>query len=668
MAIEPGRVLSQRYRLIRPVGQGSQASVWVAEHLALTTHVAVKLIDPELAKKETARERFRREATAAAQLRSAHVVQILDHGIDGDQPFIVMELLDGEDLFERLAHRTRLTLRETSKIVTQVARALNRAHAAGVVHRDLKPENVFLVSNDDDEVVKVLDFGVAKVKDAAKVTMQKTGIGMLIGTPHYMSPEQVKGIGEVDHRTDIWALGVIAFQCVTGELPFDSEGVGDLLITITIGDIPVPSAVYPGLPASFDAWFARACARDCANRFQSARELAVALAAAVASFEGNARSPTLRPPSPVGFKSTSRLPRGRDPIEDEESPDPAQHVEEIEAFDDDFEDAGVPPLVPQPTLDAPPVRLPPRPASRVPSESPAAHDDGHDIVFDDTGPHERPPAPDGWIERRPAPPASTRPGSTPAPRASNASNPPPSSKKVPPPPPSMRAPPPPSTRPPMPSPAGMQTPVPGAASTPVPASMRTPVAVAIPTAPVSSPPASVRISPSSPSLEALPPPSTPKPPRPPRPPAPSPAPAPIARPLDSASRVGLLPSEAPPEFDGTRRNRMVRYLVVGLLLLAAVLTFAVVRSQLELNASGPVVAGGAGPTAATTATAPVSKEPPVAPASASALTPGSKAVDPGQVTRPIRPKGTKPGPTPQPRRAAPQSGVVELPDPDEDSP
>src|SRR5262249_4516605 len=201
MAIEAGRVLNQRYRLIRPVGQGSQASVWVAEHLALTTHVAVKLIDPELAKKESARERFRQEATAAAQLRSAHVVQILDHGIDGDQPFIVMELLDGEDLFERLSHRGRLALRETSKIVTQVARALSRAHQADIVHRDLKPENVFLVPNEDDEIVKVLDFGVAKVNTPEKSVMQRTGVGTLIGTPHYMSPEQVKGISEVDYRT-----------------------------------------------------------------------------------------------------------------------------------------------------------------------------------------------------------------------------------------------------------------------------------------------------------------------------------------------------------------------------------------------------------------------------------------------------------------------------------
>src|SRR5689334_7002898 len=155
MTVEAGRVLNERYRLIKAVGVGSQASVWVAEHLALTTQVAVKLIDPDLAKREDARERFRREATAAAQLRSAHVVQMLDHGIDGVQPFIVMELLDGEDLFERLDKRGRITLRETSRIVTQVARALMRAHAAGIVHRDLKPENVFLCTNEDDEVVKV---------------------------------------------------------------------------------------------------------------------------------------------------------------------------------------------------------------------------------------------------------------------------------------------------------------------------------------------------------------------------------------------------------------------------------------------------------------------------------------------------------------------------------
>jgi serine/threonine-protein kinase len=181
-----------------------------------------------------------------------------------------------------------------------VARALARAHAAGVTHRDLKPENVFLCNNEDDEVVKVLDFGVAKVKDPAKATMARTGIGTLIGTPHYMSPEQVKGVQEVDHRTDLWALGVMTYQCVVGELPFDSEGVGDLLIKISIADPPVPSKVYAGLPAAFDAWFARACARDADKRFQSARELAEALARVVASVPEAMRGEL--PPRPASIR------------------------------------------------------------------------------------------------------------------------------------------------------------------------------------------------------------------------------------------------------------------------------------------------------------------------------------------------------------------------------
>jgi len=310
MDLEAGRVLSDRYRLVRPLGQGSQGAVWIADHLALNTHVAVKLIDPELAKREDARERFKREATAAAQLRSAHVVQIMDHGIDEGQPFIVMELLDGEDLFERLDKRGRLSLRETSKIITQVCRALARAHAAGIVHRDLKPENVFLCNNDDEEIVKVLDFGVAKVTDPAKATMQKTGIGTLIGTPHYMSPEQVKGVSEVDFRTDLWAIGVIAYQCVVGDLPFDSEGVGDLLIKISIADPPVPSKVFSGASPVFDAWFAKACDRDRNKRFQSARELAEALARVVQSVpEAMRGAPPPRPtsvrPPPVSAAPSS---------------------------------------------------------------------------------------------------------------------------------------------------------------------------------------------------------------------------------------------------------------------------------------------------------------------------------------------------------------------------
>ncbi|MGK3969489.1 protein kinase [Sorangium sp. So ce118] len=428
MSIAAGQVLSERYRLIRPVGQGAQASVWVAEHLALSTHVAVKLIDPELAKQEDARERFRREATAAAQLRSAHVVQILDHGIEGEQPFIVMELLEGEDLFERLARRRRLSLQETSKVVTQVARALTRAHGAGIVHRDLKPENFFICANEDDEVVKILDFGIAKVKGQGKRAAQRTTVGTLMGTPHYMSPEQVKGLREVDFRADLWALGVIAYQCVTGELPFDSEGVGDLLIKISVGEIPVPSRVNPELPPTFDAWFARACDREPERRFSSARDLAESLARIAdlaADSTGSVSSP--RPP-PMPPRSAPTRPPAAPPrpatgstipkapplprMADTAAGAPASGALE-RTLSERPADAAASPLSTNPNARTParltdrppaPPRLTDRPPAppRLTERSPAAP-----RLTD------RPPAPPRLTERSPAPPL-VQPGEQPA--------------------------------------------------------------------------------------------------------------------------------------------------------------------------------------------------------------------------------------------------------------
>ena len=681
MAIEAGRVLSQRYRLIRPVGQGSQASVWVAEHLALTTHVAVKLIDMELAKKDSARERFRREATAAAQLRSAHVVQILDHGIDGDQPFIVMELLDGEDLFERLAHRTRLSLRETSKIVTQVGRALSRAHAAGIVHRDLKPENVFLVPNEDDEVVKVLDFGVAKVKDAAKVTMQKTGVGTLIGTPHYMSPEQVKGIVEVDYRTDLWALGVIAFQCVTGELPYDSEGVGDLLIKITIGELPIPSSIYPGAAPSFDAWFAKACARAANDRFQSAREMALALAGLVNVIDGVVpRAPTMRPspmaaaPAMKALPAPPRVPAAVAPADTSE-------FEEIDSFDEDEDDRPTrmkPPDAPRSV--APAARVssrtavrgttiglaPPRPGGPKPSTAPGpigrtapalakssvppskptastppppeAHE-SHDIVdFDETIPATDAhlaevgfPLPSLNKARAKAPPAAAL---SPLSPLSPLSEPPRAPSPLPPrvPPPSYRQ-----------------------ILEVAPQAVIGPVVMAPPR--ISAPP------------EQTPPPSAPRPPQSaPRPPpapqyqAPSSAPRPVPAELEPSSHQGVLLADDDPEFDGSsKRRRMVRVMVAGLVLLAVGITWTVVSSQ--YNGSSGV----SGAPSATTAPILVTPPPPPPPVNPP---PTTSAVEPGKVSHPTKPapSGGKKGPLrPRPRPSEGNNdGTITIPEPPPD--
>lgn len=268
---EVGHTVAERYRLVARLGQGGMGSVWRAEHLSLKTPIALKRIDGELVGSQEAIQRFEREAQAAASLRSTHVVQILDHGVDGDTPFIAMELLQGESLADRLAREQRLPARETVDIMTQVGRAMTLAHGAGIVHRDLKPENVFLVREGEQEVVKVLDFGIAKHTSRVQEIAVETRSGTLLGTPYYMSPEQARGDKRVDHRTDLWAMGVIAYECLTGFRPFSGESLGDLLLKICSDPIPVPSKFF-ALPERFDAWFARALARSPDLRFQSARD------------------------------------------------------------------------------------------------------------------------------------------------------------------------------------------------------------------------------------------------------------------------------------------------------------------------------------------------------------------------------------------------------------
>jgi len=271
------RVLVGRYRLDERLGAGGMGSIWRAHHLVLQAPVAVKLIDREAVPDEETLGRFMREAQSAATLRSPHVVQILDYGVDDKLPFIVMELLDGENLAQRLRKLGKLGSAETARIVTHIGRAMARAHEANIVHRDLKPENVFLIRNEDEEIAKVLDFGVAKVS-VGEIGEQgsRTRTGSILGTPYYMSPEQAQGNKTVDHRSDLWSLGVIAFECLTGKRPFYSDGLGDLVLQICIRDIPVPSD-SSSVPVGFDAWFARAVSRDPETRFQSARELTDAL-------------------------------------------------------------------------------------------------------------------------------------------------------------------------------------------------------------------------------------------------------------------------------------------------------------------------------------------------------------------------------------------------------
>lgn len=281
-----GAVIGGRYRLIGPIGAGAMGEVWRAEHATLGTPLAVKLVDT--ANRRDAGEllaRFQQEARAAAQLRSPHVVQILDHGAEQRVAFIAMELLEGESLEHRLERRGHLAPSEAAHVLREMARGIDRAHAAGIVHRDLKPPNVFIARVDGVEVVKVLDFGIAKFLGVPREAQLQTQAGFVVGTPAYMSPEQVLA-QTIDHRSDLWQLAIITFECVTGRRPFDGESLGQLFMAICSAPMPIPSAALlasgapvPPMLAGFDAWFARAAHRDPAQRFGSASEMAEALGA-----------------------------------------------------------------------------------------------------------------------------------------------------------------------------------------------------------------------------------------------------------------------------------------------------------------------------------------------------------------------------------------------------
>jgi hypothetical protein len=276
----PGAILAGRYRLEEMVGQGGMGSVWRATHTGLGEQVAVKLVSANFVRSPEALRRFDTEAKSAAKLRSRHVPHVFDNGVlDDGTPYLVMELLHGESLAARLGRLGPISLTETVSIVEQCCRALSRAHSLGIVHRDIKPENVYLAHSVDDEayVVKVLDFGIAKVTSLTDEARSSTRTGTLLGTPLYMSPEQARGLRSIDSRTDLYSLGLVTYTMLTGGLPFSGESLGDLLLQICTEPLPRLRAAAPSLPVAMENWFQRACARQPEDRFPSAQALVEAL-------------------------------------------------------------------------------------------------------------------------------------------------------------------------------------------------------------------------------------------------------------------------------------------------------------------------------------------------------------------------------------------------------
>ncbi|MFO0759552.1 MAG: protein kinase [Byssovorax sp.] len=267
------QVIHGKYRLVRLLGQGGMGAVYEAQHVETGRRLAIKLIHRELLSESTM-ARFEREARAAGAIESQHIAEVIDAGKDPQTgaPYLVMEFLEGEDLQHLIDRVGPLPPELALRIASQACVGLTKAHEAGVLHRDIKPGNIFLARREEDEiVVKIVDFGIAKFADTALGASEGTGLtrtGMIVGTPLYMSPEQARGRKEIDPRTDVWSLGVVLYHALTGAPPHaEAQTFGDLIAAIR-HDPPRPlRAVAPWVPAEVEAVVTRAMAPEVADRF-----------------------------------------------------------------------------------------------------------------------------------------------------------------------------------------------------------------------------------------------------------------------------------------------------------------------------------------------------------------------------------------------------------------
>jgi serine/threonine-protein kinase len=279
-ALKPGDRIEAKYEVQSILGQGGMGVVVAAMHLDLREVVALKFLLPQAESSPQTIARFLNEARAVRKLRSEHVVKVLDVGrlSETGLPYMTMEFLDGADLSKVLQQRGPLPPAEACDYLIQACDAISEAHAAGVIHRDIKPANLFAVRvpAGNRPLIKVLDFGIAKVSDSP---VSVTGTQVVMGSVLYMSPEQLRSSKHLDHRTDIWALGVTLFELLTGQSPFEGDGVAELMASIT-RDAPRPlRACRPELPEGLESIILRCLEKSPGGRFETVADLAVALAA-----------------------------------------------------------------------------------------------------------------------------------------------------------------------------------------------------------------------------------------------------------------------------------------------------------------------------------------------------------------------------------------------------
>jgi serine/threonine-protein kinase len=337
--IPVGFVIAGKYRITGELGRGGMAAVYEAENVDIGKRVAIKVLAQELISSAVVVERFLREARAVAAIRSPHICDVYDSGrLEDGRPFLVLELLEGESLYERMIRVGQIDIPTTVTVIRQACKGLEKAHAAGIVHRDLKPENIFVTKDEEGRVLaKILDFGLAKFyssMDTGKGGQARlTREGAVFGTPAYMSPEQVRGQGAVDSRADLWALGCITYESLTGRTVWSTDqGVAMTFAQIANAPLPDPLALRPDLPESFVTWFHKALDRSIDKRFQTPKEFADELLRAMEmgqassiSIEGDedTRPPPSQPqPAPTPAAQPPAAPAPTPPTGNAAAPDP----------------------------------------------------------------------------------------------------------------------------------------------------------------------------------------------------------------------------------------------------------------------------------------------------------------------------------------------------------
>jgi serine/threonine-protein kinase len=298
--LHPGDLISGKYRLLRLLGSGGMGSVWAARNELTDRDFAIKFLLPKLAEDNGARNRIFLEARACGQIKHPAVVDVYDMGqADDGSPYIVMELLEGEGFDQRLARAGVFRPADAAAWIAFIARGLEEAHVRGLIHRDLKPGNIFFALDDRGDVLpKLLDFGVSKAIGIKNNDFVKTVTGAVLGSPSYMSPEQAAGNPDIDGRSDVWSLGVILYEALTGKLPFEGINYNALMVAIITKPHSRLVEVAPGIPAELSAIVDHALAKKHSDRIGTARELAERLEAVANKLGGGQDLPRLRPRVP----------------------------------------------------------------------------------------------------------------------------------------------------------------------------------------------------------------------------------------------------------------------------------------------------------------------------------------------------------------------------------